>query len=105
MTFKKKDIESKLVRKFAFREVRKTGHTFYTLHLEGLPKLRTHASGRHSRRTSVGRPLESEIAAQVGVRVPFFRGMIDCSRSREDYYKELQDHPERIKATQRYRND
>lgn len=87
MPYSHQDIQSKLMHKFGFSLNEKRGHLWFTLELPDLPVISTMLS--HGRK-EIGRSLESQIARQLGVRTPFFREMMNCTKSREEYYRQLQ---------------
>ena len=92
MPFRPREVESKLQGKFGFSSARghSSKHRWYELSLPGLPVILTKVS--HSRRPLTP-PIERSIAHQCRVRVPFFRGMMDCSNEREDYYRQVLEAP------------
>ncbi len=85
-------IESRLLSKFEFHEAhgRSHDHKWYELILPGLPVISTKIS--HGK-NEVDKNIESKIARQLRVRTQYFRGMIECTNSREDYYKQVKDAP------------
>jgi len=92
MPRKSRELESLLLSKFGFTraEERSSDHRWYELNLPGLPTIATKFS--HSNK-DIGATLEGLIARQLRVRKPFFTGMIDCTRSRQDYYQQVQQDP------------
>jgi len=91
MPLRNRDFEGLLQTKFGFsRADRATDHRWYTLKLPGLPPITTKAS--HSKMV-ISDSLESQIAKQLRVRVPFFRGMMDCTKSRDEYYEQVRRDP------------
>ena len=92
MPYRPPDIERALLHKFNFEQDTQRGvdHRRFVLHREGLPSIRTKVS--HNR-APIGPALESAICRQLHVRHPFFHGMIDCTKSREDYYQQVRDDP------------
>lgn len=93
MAYKPREVEEKLQNKFGFARDKDRGsdHRYYILEIEGLPLIRTHFS--HARKKDIGAVLESKIVKQLHVRKKYFKGMIDCTNSREDYYHQLQKDP------------
>lgn len=91
--YKSREIEEILVDKFGFEldDDAAAHHRFYVLKLENLPLIRTKFS--HTRKTDIGRKLESIIARQLHVRSKFFREMLDCTQDKEDYYLQVEDDP------------
>jgi hypothetical protein len=79
--------ESLIQTKFGFVDAQKaTDHRWYVLKLEGLPPILTKAS--HAKAEITGK-LESAIAKQLRVRTPFFREMMSCTKSRDEYYEQI----------------
>ena len=72
-----------LMGKFQFVETRRTSHTFYELVIDGLPPVRTMAS--HNRKEDIGKSLERDLARELRVSVPLFRGMFACTNTCQDY--------------------
>jgi hypothetical protein len=65
-------------------------HKWVELRLTGVPPIRTkvsHGAGEASKE------IEAMIARQLRVSNAFFRGMIDCTNSCEDYYRQLETDP------------
>ena len=89
MPFRPREVESNLQSKFGFSPAREhsSDHRWYELRLPGLPSILTKVSHR---RGEVSRGVEGKIARQCRVRVPYFRGMMDCTKKREDYYQQVQ---------------
>lgn len=91
MPFRPSEIERLLQNKFGFERVsEKQDHRWYSLRLEGMPTITTKVS--HSR-GDVGSQLESRIAKQLRVRNPFFKEMMSCTKSRDDYEHQVRDAP------------
>jgi len=92
MPYKPKEVERKLRHKFAFSPAKEhsVDHHWFELELPGLPAILTKVS--HNRR-EIGAKLEGKIARQLRVRTPYFRGMINCTNSRSDYYRQVRDAP------------
>jgi hypothetical protein len=92
MPRKPREIESTLVNKLGFS--RATGHSsdhrWYELQLPGLELILTKVS--HSR-NDIGSKLEGMIARQCRVRRQFFEGMMDCTKTREEYYHQVREDP------------
>ena len=84
-------VEALLQTKFGFSPAKShsSAHRWYELHLPGLPPIRTFFS--HGKKRSAD--LESKIARQLRVRRDYFKGMIDCTNSREDYYNQVRQSP------------
>ena len=92
MPYKPKEVERKLQDKFLFSPAKRhsVDHLWFELQLPGLPPILTRVS--HSRK-EIRAKLEGKIARQLKVRTRYFRGMIDCTNSRKDYYRQVQDDP------------
>ena len=92
MPRKPKEIERLLQSKFGFSPAKghSSDHRWYELHLPDLPTILTMVS--HSRK-EISRGLESAIARQLRVRKQYFRGMMDCTYNREDYYRQVREDP------------
>ena len=92
MPRKTRDVESLLQSKYGFTEAkeRSRDHRWYGLNLPGLPTIATKFS--HSNQ-DINPALESKIARQLRVRKPYFVGMVDCTHSKQDYYRQVQQDP------------
>ncbi len=92
MPIKTRHLESLLQKKFgfSFAKTRSTDHRWYELHIPGLPVIVTKVSHGTSELSS---SLESMIARQLRVRRPFFLEMIGCTKSADDYCKQVQEDP------------
>ena len=92
MSIKVKHLESLLTDKFHFSRSphHSTDHRWYELHLEGVPVILTKVS--HTKK-EISAALEGKIARQLRVRKTFFRGMVICSNSCEDYYHQVKEDP------------
>jgi hypothetical protein len=92
MPYRPRDIESVLLNKFDFSraEGHSSDHRWFEIRLPGLPCILTKVS---QGRRETTRGLESKIARQLRVRRTFFRGMMDCTNEREDYYQQVQEDP------------
>lgn len=90
MPYKLRDIESSLTNKFGFSLNEKRKHRWLKLELPGRPAISTMMS--HGRK-EIGSKVESQIARQLKVSKSFFREMIDCTKSREDYYEQVARNP------------
>jgi hypothetical protein len=92
MASKPGEIENVLQVKFGF--IRAKGHSsdhhWYELRLKGLPAILTKVS--HSKK-EIGSQLAGKIARQLRVRKIYFEGMLDCTNSREDYYRQVRGSP------------
>jgi hypothetical protein len=85
-------VENSLLNKFAFSRAANKGvdHRWLLLELPGLPPIITKFS--HTRE-DIGTQLWQKIAAQLRVQSSYLNRMIDCTKSREDYYKQVRSDP------------
>lgn len=87
MPLDNREIERVLLSKFDFEVVRqKRRHRHLQLKIDGCAAVTTMLS--HSNQT-LSRGLESTVAKQLKVQTQFFREMIGCTKSREEYYRHL----------------
>lgn len=93
MGFSAEDIERKLITKFLFikSERHEKGHIWYELKLADLPIIDTRVS--HGKPEHISDAILSKIAKQLHVHNPFFKQMIQCTKSKEDYYNEVHQNP------------
>lgn len=89
MPYKPIEIEKMLKNKLKM-DVEDADHRWFILELEGLPRIRTKLSNN---KNEVGDFLESRICKQLRVRKNFFHELIDCTKSRDEYKKQIQDDP------------
>jgi protein involved in temperature-dependent protein secretion len=91
MAIKPTDLEKILQDKFGFNlDATHKTHRWFVLRLEGLPVITTMVS--HSR-AEIRDNLESKISKQLKVKAQYFRGMVNCTKSREDYYLQVHQAP------------
>gem|GEM_PF-753999 len=92
MPYKPNEIEAKLQDKFGFTKAgtHSSDHRWYELKLPGLPTVLTKVS--HSREP-ISAKIESKMARQLRVRHPFFKGMMDCNQSNDDYRRQVREDP------------
>jgi hypothetical protein len=92
MPRRNRDVEATLLNKFHFERspTRSDDHRWLQLKLPDLPPIITHFS--HGRQ-EIGDVLWSLIAKQLRVRKKFLNEMIDCTKSRDDYYEQLRSDP------------
>lgn len=76
---------------FIHDESRSKDHKWYILQLEGLPPIRTKLS--HGKK-EIGRALESQMAKQLHVSTAFFRELVRCTKSYDQYQTELKENPQ-----------
>ena len=93
MPFRPDEIEDRLRHKFGFSDApgHELNHTWLVLAIPGTPRLVKTKIEHH--RGVIGNPIEGRIAKQLRVRAPFFREMIACTKSREDYQRQVQSNP------------
>ena len=87
-----RDVERTLIRKFNFARAdrRADDHRWVQLKLDDLPTIFTKFS--HTRE-DISERIWGRIALQLKVRTPYLNGMVDCTNSRESYYKLLKTEP------------
>lgn len=93
MGFKPKEIENQLVNKFHFEIADNRGedHRYYVLQIDDtMPLIQTHFSHNNK---EIRDKLEHEILHQLHVRKPFFYEMMNCTKSREEYYRQVKEAP------------
>lgn len=92
MPLKAKDVEDKLLSKFHFSysETRAVDHVWMEISIPGLPVISTKLS--HSI-TELSDDLVGKMAKQVRVRANFFRQMIGCTKSRDEYIAQVCEDP------------
>lgn len=86
MPYSKKLIDKRLTGKFGFDRNEKGDHIRYALVIAGMT-VTTKLS--HGSSKDIPAWLESEISKQLKVKKGYFRQMIDCSISQDEYYEEL----------------
>ena len=74
--------------KFGFQEA-PGADAWYELELPGLPPIKTF----RSRSKKESKWLEGQMAKQVRVRAPFFRQMLACTKTKEQYYDQVAKDP------------
>jgi hypothetical protein len=92
MPYRNRDVEAALLNKFQFvdSQTRSDNHRWIELALPGLPVIATHFS--HGRQ-EIDSKLWGKIARQLRVRARYLSEMIDCTKSRDEYYKQVTDEP------------
>ena len=92
MPYKPKEIERILLGKLGFEHAttRSPDHRQYKLTLPGVGTIVTKLS--HNNR-DIGPSLERLIANQLRIKKQVFHGVMDCTKSREDYTRQVQDDP------------
>lgn len=89
MPYKPLEIEGMLKTKLKMYD-EDADHKWFRLDFEGLPPIRTKLS-RHKK--DIGDKLEGRISKQLRVRRPFFHKLMDCTKSKIDYEKQVRDNP------------
>jgi hypothetical protein len=92
MPYRNRDVENTLLNKFEFVEspAHSDDHRWVELQLPGLPVIATYFS--HARQV-IDVKLWGKIARQLRVRAKYLNEMIDCTKSRDQYYKQVTDDP------------
>jgi hypothetical protein len=92
MPHRNRDVEETLLNKFHFVEsqTRSEDHRWLELALPGLPVIATYFS--HGRQ-EIDRKLWGKIARQLRVRATYLSEMIECTKSCDQYYKQVKDAP------------
>jgi hypothetical protein len=93
MAWRSNDVERILKHKFGFTPAsgRSASHRWLQLNLPGMKPVRTMLS--HGNK-EIGHKLEASMAQQLRVRADYFRGMLACTKSQDDYYQHLMTQPE-----------
>jgi hypothetical protein len=93
------EIKQILNTKFGFEPVqgKDEGHSHYVLqmpdHDGSLITIAIFFSGGGHAGKSVGPGLEKMMARELQVNTGYLRGMLDCSRSKPDYFNQVRDNP------------
>ena len=92
MPTKTKLLKQRLENKFQFRRAphRSKDHEWFELQLEGLPLIATKISLGMD---EIGVDLESKIARQLRVKKQFMVEMLECTKSCEEYIKQVRTTP------------
>jgi hypothetical protein len=92
MPYRNNDVEETLLNKFEFvpSSTRSKDHRWVELNLPDLPVIATYFS--HGRQVIDSR-LWGKIARQLRVRSKYLNEMIDCTKGRDEYYKQVTDDP------------
>lgn len=70
-------------------EMEKGDHRRFRLVLEGRTVARTFVSTGSTKYRTLGSDLVAKMARQLHVTAPFFTGLVQCSKGRDDYLREL----------------
>jgi hypothetical protein len=89
MPYKPRELEHMFVSKLHM-VVKNADHTWFILELNGLPTISTKLPNH---KADIGEKLESKIHKQLHVRKLFFHSLVDCSKSRADYEKQIRENP------------
>jgi len=65
-------------------------HIWFSLEIDGLPPIRTKLPNH---KDDIREKLESRIHKQLRIRKPFFHGLMDCTKYRSDYIKQIKEDP------------
>jgi len=65
-------------------------HTWFELHLSGLPTIRTKLPNH---KEDIRPKLESRICNELRIRRSFFFGLMDCTKYFQDYEKQMRNDP------------
>lgn len=65
-------------------------HTWFMVEIDGLPPIRTKLPNH---KDDIRSALESRICKQLRVRKLFFHGLMDCTKYRTDYEKQIKEDP------------
>jgi len=84
------DVVGRLTGKFGLKEERKGKHVFYSRNVQDVGMVTTHFS--HGEKT-IGPVLLGIIAGQLRVTASYFREMLDCSKSSDQWIKQIGDSP------------
>ncbi len=89
MPYKPLEIEGMLKTKLKMSD-ENSDHKWFKLEIEGLPPIRTKLPNH---KEDIRDGLESRICKQLRVRKLFFHGLMDCSKYKSDYEKQVRDDP------------
>lgn len=89
MPYKPTEIERMLTGKLGMI-LKDADHTWLSLEVDGLPPIRTKLP---SHKEDIRDKLESRIYKQLRVRKPFFHELMDCTKYRVDYVKQIREDP------------
>jgi len=89
MPFKPREIGNMLEKKLGMTSSN-ADHIWYELQFSNLPPIRTKLPNH---KDDIGPELESKICNQLRVRKVFFHGLMECTKYRADYEKQIQEDP------------
>jgi len=78
-----------MTRKFGFVVDGSTDHLRLALWASGSMRVLMKVPNVHSRQDLIGDDLLARIARECGVKLAYFKQMIGCQRSRQDYYAQM----------------
>ena len=92
MGYKPSDVEKILIKKLGMSLERRpnNSHSWYVLEIEGLNPITTMLPTNHKK--DIEDSLLSIISRQLQVKPIFFKGILDCHISRDDYLKLLREY-------------
>lgn len=86
MPYKPNQVEKMLANKIKMDRVNKNDpHGWYKLNIFGYPSISTKVSSNHT--ADITDTILSKMAKQLHVTSKVFRGLVDCSVSREEYLR------------------
>lgn len=89
MPYKPLEIEGMLKTKLKMSD-ENADHKWFRLNFEGIPPICTKLPNH---KEDIRNKLEGRICRQLRVRKPFFHGLMDCTKLRVDYEKQIRDDP------------
>lgn len=89
MPHKPPEIEIMLLKKLKMKS-EDADHEKFCLEIEGIPTIRTKLPNH---KKDIGDVLEGRIHKQLRVRKQFFRELMDCTKSREDFINQIRNDP------------
>lgn len=97
MALARNGVEQQLSQKLLMelRQGKRADHRYYVLMIDGVKVAQTHVSTGTSYKT-LGNDLVSSMARQLYLTAPFFRDIVNCKKSRDDYLQCLKEQ-ERLK--------
>lgn len=89
MSLPRREVERQLTQKLLM-EPRPGDHRYYYLFINGRKVARTHVSTGTNSRT-LGDNMVSTMARQLNVTTSFFREIVNCTKTRDQYLQQLRD--------------
>jgi hypothetical protein len=91
MPYKKREVRGKLITKFHFEEVPGSKHEAVSFLFKG-KKVATTRFSRKTKGSDIDDYLLKQMAIEIRVNtLNFFKGMIDCTNTKGDFLKRLQE--------------